>query len=42
MIKPENVVFPVATFGMNVRAKEFNRLFTTSVILQALITYGQK
>jgi hypothetical protein len=42
MIKPENLMYPVATFGMNVRAKEFNRLFTTSVILQALITYGQK
>lgn len=34
--------FPVATFGMNVRAKEFNRLFTTSTILQSIIIYGQQ
>jgi hypothetical protein len=41
-IKPENTPYPVATFGMNVRAKEFNRLFTTTVILQALSIYEQK
>lgn len=41
-IKPENTPYPVASFGMNVRAKEFNRLFTTTVILQALSIYEKK
>jgi hypothetical protein len=34
--------FPIATFGMNVRAKEFNRLFTTTAILQSLSIYEQR
>ena len=34
--------FPVARLGMNVRAKEFNRLFTTSSILKSLSIYEQK
>lgn len=42
MIKPEKGFYPVANFGMNVRANEFNRLFTTTVILQALAIYEQK
>lgn len=41
-IKPADFVFPVSTFGMNVRAKEFNRLFTTSSILQSLSFYEHK
>jgi hypothetical protein len=34
--------FPIATFGMNVRAKEFNRLFTTISVLQSLSIYEDK
>ncbi len=41
-IKPADFVFPISTFGMNVRAKEFNRLFTTSSILQSLSFYEHK
>lgn len=37
--KINNTHFPIATFGMNVRAKEFNRLFTTVSILQSLSVY---
>lgn len=37
-----NRYFPIATFGMNVRAKEFNRLFTTTAILQSLSVYENK
>ncbi len=40
-ITPQNLNFPVATFGMNVRAKEFNRLFSTTAILQSLSIYEQ-
>ena len=41
-IIPVNAYFPVATYGVNVRAKEFNRLFTTSSILKSLSIYGTK
>ncbi len=41
-VKPANCHFPVANFGMNVRAKEFNRLFTTSAVLKSLSVYEQK
>lgn len=41
-LDPEKCYYPVATFGMDVRAKEFNRLFTTSTILQSLSNYEQK
>jgi hypothetical protein len=41
-IKPADCHFPIAHFGMNVRAKEFNRLFTTSSILQSLSVYEYK
>ncbi len=39
---PENIDYPISSFGMNVRAKEFNRLFTTSSVLQAITTYESK
>ena len=38
-IEPSTIHFPIATFGMNVRAKEFNRLFTTTSVLQSLSVY---
>lgn len=38
-IEPSNIHFPIATFGMNVRAKEFNRLYTTTSVLQSLSVY---
>lgn len=41
-IEPDNSVYPVSSFGMNVRAKEFNRLFTTVSVLQILTTYERK
>ena len=41
-IVPSKNAFPIATFGMNVRAKEFNRLFTTSTILNSISIYDQK
>lgn len=41
-IKPAKSHFPITTFGMNVRAKEFNRLFTTTAILQSLSIYEQR
>lgn len=41
-IKPYNSVYPVSSFGMNVRAKEFNRLFTTVSVLKTLTTYDRK
>ncbi|MFI0489950.1 prenyltransferase/squalene oxidase repeat-containing protein [Flavobacterium sp.] len=41
-IEPENTHYPVSSFGMNVRAKEFNRLFTTVSVLQALSGYESK
>lgn len=41
-VVPENINFPIATYGMNVRAKEFNRLFSTTAILQSLSIYEQK
>ncbi|PKB16139.1 prenyltransferase/squalene oxidase repeat-containing protein [Flavobacterium sp. 5] len=34
--------YAIASFGMNVRAKEFNRLFTTVSVLQAFTKYEQK
>lgn len=39
---PSTIPFNIATFGMNVRAKEFSRLFTTTSILQSLSIYGHK
>jgi hypothetical protein len=39
---PDKTHFPIATFGMNVRAKEFNRLFTTTSVLQSLSVYEDK
>lgn len=41
-LKPDNIHFPVSSFGMNVRAKEFNRLFTTASVLQSLSVYENK
>lgn len=41
-IKPADYHFPVANYGMNVRAKEFNRLFTTSSILKSISLYATK
>lgn len=41
-IKPADCHFPVANYGMNVRAKEFNRLFTTSSILKSISLYATK
>jgi hypothetical protein len=41
-IIPLDITFPIATYGMNVRAKEFNRLFSTTAILQSLSIYEQK
>lgn len=38
---PEKIEFTISTRGTNVRAKEFNRLFTTSTILRALANYEQ-
>lgn len=40
--EPNNIHFPIVTFGMNVRAKEFNRLFTTTSILKSLAVYEDK
>lgn len=40
--KPANIYFPVAIFGTNVRAKEFNRLFTTTAILQSISIYEHR
>jgi hypothetical protein len=39
---PEEIEYPISSFGMNVRAKEFNRLFTTTTVLQAISYYEQK
>ena len=39
---PKDIIFQIATYGMNVRAKEFNRLFSTTAILQSLSIYEQK
>lgn len=41
-LKPAKSHFPITTFGTNVRAKEFNRLFTTTAILQSLSIYEQR
>ena len=41
-IKASTNYFPIAQNGINVRAKEFNRLFTTTTILQSLVNYEQK
>ena len=41
-IVPSKNAFPIATFGMDVRAKEFNRLFSTSTILNSISIYDQK
>lgn len=41
-VTPIKTDFPINTLGMNVRAKEFNRLFTTTAILQSLVIYEQK
>ncbi|MBW4361242.1 prenyltransferase/squalene oxidase repeat-containing protein [Flavobacterium taihuense] len=42
ILEPEGSHYEVASFGMDVRAKEFSRLFTTSTILQALSSYEHK
>lgn len=34
--------YPIKTFGTDVRAKEFNRLFTTTSVLKSLVIYEQK
>ncbi len=39
---PIKMDFPINPLGINVRAKEFNRLFTTTAILQSLVIYEQK
>lgn len=39
---PSRKDFPIAPIGINVRAKEFNRLFTTTSIVQSLVNYEQK
>jgi hypothetical protein len=39
---PSKEYFPISNFGMNVRAKEFNRLFTTTTILHSLSIYEEK
>lgn len=41
-IKPDNLVYPVSSFGMNVRAREFNRLFTTVSVLKTLTIYERR
>jgi hypothetical protein len=41
-IVSSNNHFPISSFGMNVRAKEFNRLFTTSTVLEAISKYEQQ
>lgn len=40
--EPQGFPYPVDTHGTNVRAKEFNRLFTTSTILKALNEYDSE
>jgi len=40
-IIPSKLDYPISKNGMNVRAKEFNRLFTTSTILKALDFYEE-
>lgn len=40
-IEPDGF-YTIASFGMNVRAKEFNRLFTTVSVLQALTKHEQR
>lgn len=42
ILEPEGSHYEVASFGMDVRAKEFSRLFTTSTVLQALSNYERK
>ncbi|KAF2514905.1 prenyltransferase/squalene oxidase repeat-containing protein [Flavobacterium foetidum] len=39
---PVDYHFPIANYGLNVRAKEFNRLFTTSSILKSLSVYDTR
>ncbi|MFB3390072.1 hypothetical protein [Flavobacterium sp. LAR06] len=34
--------YPISATGLNVRAKEFDRLFTTTTILESLADYEQK
>lgn len=41
-IKPEDLLYSVSSFGMNVRSKEFNRLFTTVSVLETLAIYERK
>lgn len=41
-IVPSKNAFPIATFCMNVRATEFNRLFNTSTILNSLSIYNHQ
>lgn len=40
--KERNILYPVRTHGTSVRAVEFNRLFTTVSILEALASYEQR
>ncbi len=37
--EPTNELYSVSSYGTSVRAKEFNRLFTTSCILKSLTDY---
>lgn len=39
---PKNTKYPISKKGMNVRAKEFNRLFTTATILKSLALYEKR
>jgi hypothetical protein len=41
-IESDDLIYPVSSFGMNVRAKEFNRLFTTVSVLETLKIYERK
>ncbi|AWK04370.1 hypothetical protein HYN56_09020 [Flavobacterium crocinum] len=41
-LKPDELMYPISSFGMNVRAKEFNRLFTTISVLQTLSKYERR
>lgn len=41
-LKLDELMYPISSFGMNVRAKEFNRLFTTVSVLQTLSEYERR
>jgi hypothetical protein len=40
-LEPESIPFPVSTQGCSVRAPEYNRLFSTSVAVNALHQFGK-